>query len=364
MLGADESAWQQRIFDELDNLRAATLWSIDTPDAHDAALRIVAALASETTMGRTTGIGSWAEQILPLADEATPGKRAAILGAAAWHAIDGGDYARARELASPGRAGGLTPDCGAPSLVHGALAFATVVEGGGNAMEICEELLRTLEERGGDIDVDLASMHSMMSMCRLLAAEPLEQIEREAEAGLAAAMRSGSATMQSVVHSTLGNAYLMHGDPHRAMFHLETSISLVENGAGDVMYSSSLRSAARAAGALADVTAGATFASASLVHANRTGDRRSAYEALDEACIVLTNAGHAHAAVELGAHCKALGFAFSAFGVERDRSLARARAALTDDQRDVALALGSALSYDDAVAFTLAALDQVVTGTQ
>jgi predicted ATPase len=62
--GRDELAWRRRMMDDLDNLRSAVVWGLDTDDEEDrqTAVAIVAWLAYEAQT-RGTGIGRWAEQV-------------------------------------------------------------------------------------------------------------------------------------------------------------------------------------------------------------------------------------------------------------------------------------------------------------
>ena len=80
--GPDEFVWRERVRAELDNLRAAIGWALDSTPTADAqlGLRIVAALAYAAVIDMTSGVGAWTERAVPRADETTPGRRTAILG--------------------------------------------------------------------------------------------------------------------------------------------------------------------------------------------------------------------------------------------------------------------------------------------
>ena len=99
LLGADELAWRPRAMAELDNLRSAVAWSLDRedPDDNELAVRIVAALSNEANSGRALEVGAWAERALPLVERTTAERRAAVLSAASWNAILGGDLELARD---------------------------------------------------------------------------------------------------------------------------------------------------------------------------------------------------------------------------------------------------------------------------
>jgi predicted ATPase/class 3 adenylate cyclase len=96
--GPDEEVWTDRVEQELDNLRAAVAWAVDTDHA-DLALGIIASL----TAGFGNRIGA---PFGPLAEQAaaTPGAtdhplRCVALASAARAAVDRGDPGRARPLA-------------------------------------------------------------------------------------------------------------------------------------------------------------------------------------------------------------------------------------------------------------------------
>src|SRR5262249_57809922 len=96
--GPDEFRWRARLRRDLDNLRAAVTWSLDSTVDEDGelAVRIVGALAAQAMMDRTSGIAAWAARVRERAEHSTPDRKVAVLGAAAWDAVMAGDYARAR----------------------------------------------------------------------------------------------------------------------------------------------------------------------------------------------------------------------------------------------------------------------------
>ncbi len=118
--GPDEHVWRARVRAELDNVRAAIEWALDsslTPDAQ-LGLRIVAALAYEAVSDVTAGVGTWIERAIARVHEATPGQRTAILGTAAIQAIFVGEHERARTLALDALRDGLPPDCPVPGPAY------------------------------------------------------------------------------------------------------------------------------------------------------------------------------------------------------------------------------------------------------
>jgi predicted ATPase/class 3 adenylate cyclase len=91
--GCDELSWRERMMAELDNLRSAVAWGLDTGIEEDqqTAVAIVAWLAYESQT-RGAGIGTWAEQAIPALDQSSPGYRQAVFSAAAAAAQYRGDF--------------------------------------------------------------------------------------------------------------------------------------------------------------------------------------------------------------------------------------------------------------------------------
>ena len=131
LLGPDELAWRTRESLELDNLRAAVTWALDRDDPDDLglALRIIGALAHETTANPTAGIGAWAERALPSVETTTPQLRYAVTAAAAQHQFNLGNYDHARELARTAIGDGVPPGAPAPADAHATLAISTLLLG-------------------------------------------------------------------------------------------------------------------------------------------------------------------------------------------------------------------------------------------
>jgi predicted ATPase len=124
--GPDEAAWAGRFDAERDNLRAAVAWALDAQAAADGelGLRIIAALGGQTFARPSTGVGEWAEAALGRAETSTPGRRTAVVAAAAWKALLQDDLELARARAANALRDGLPPDTPSPWLGHNALLIA------------------------------------------------------------------------------------------------------------------------------------------------------------------------------------------------------------------------------------------------
>jgi predicted ATPase len=124
--GPDEGAWVCRFDAERDNLRAAVAWALDAQhtDGNELGLRIIAALGGQTFYRPSTGVGEWAEAALERAETSTPGRRTAVVAAAAWKAILASDIALAHTRAADALRNGLPSDTPSPWLAPGALVIA------------------------------------------------------------------------------------------------------------------------------------------------------------------------------------------------------------------------------------------------
>ena len=129
--GPDEAAWFLRFDADLDDLRAAVAWALDAPTRADAelGLRIVAPLVGQSFYRPSAGLDEWAEAALARAETSTPGRRCAVLAAAAWKAVLEGDLDLARTRASEALRDGLPPDTPSPAWAHSALATADFFAG-------------------------------------------------------------------------------------------------------------------------------------------------------------------------------------------------------------------------------------------
>ena len=129
--GPDEAIWFPRFDVELANLRVAVAWALEAEARDDAelGLRIIAPLTRQLFCRPSAGVGEWAEAALGRAETSTPGRRAAVLAAAAWKATFESDFDLARARAAEALRDGLPPDTPSPGFVHAVLASSEAVAG-------------------------------------------------------------------------------------------------------------------------------------------------------------------------------------------------------------------------------------------
>ena len=165
--GQDMVAFWTRVHAELDNLRAAVIWSLDSDREDDQvfAERIVASLASAGSADRGMGVGAWAEQVLAGSCGFDAGRRSLVLASAGLEAVDTGDPTRGRALALEAIGDGLPRSCPSPAMPYVVLSVSHALLGeSARAFELLEvDAPRALDElgAGGDERDALAAVTSL-----------------------------------------------------------------------------------------------------------------------------------------------------------------------------------------------------------
>jgi hypothetical protein len=354
--GPDELASRELLMADLDNLRAAVVWGLDSGAEEDAeaAVRIVAWLAFQTFYP-PTGIGGWAEQAIDAAQRSSPGLRQAVLGAAAHGAELRGDVQAWHRYAAAGAEEGYPPDCPEPYLAVGLLATALSFAGRRDDAAACLDAAEaTLAGRVDDFTLGLVQQAPVM--LSLYADDEDEEIAR-ARRAMASAERTGNPTLLANASYALGWA-LRHREPGEAL----TAFDRVPALAVSVMVAPiALAFGARIAAALGD----AEGAKARLRQGLEACIRDDAWiyitGCLDSAVDTLCHLGATHeAAVLAGAvdttfapmrfpHTGSEGRALEV----RTENLARVRGELGDAGYEQAYAEGAAMSREQTLAFVL-----------
>jgi predicted ATPase/class 3 adenylate cyclase len=267
--GRDEVQWRARLRRDLDNLRAALTWSLDSADEEDGelAVRTVAALASQATLDRTAGISAWAQRCLERATRSTPERRARVVSAAAWDATSGGSYERARELTEAAIGDGvlaLEREEGFPA--RGALVVAAMYSGE------FEEARGQIAEMRAELDAAGRTSEPFQWIVNETTAAMVEALEGDVESGQVIAERALRRAHETENPTMLGlSLYVlgwttMYTDPDRPLALFDEVIAIGRSGAAEMTYAHALTRAAeiRAATepprALRDLAEGMTFA--------------------------------------------------------------------------------------------------------
>jgi predicted ATPase len=249
--GRDEVAWRERLLDDLDNLRSAVVWGLDTGVEEDqqTAVAIIAWLAYEAQT-LATGIGRWAEQALPALRGSTPGYRNAVLGAAAVAAFYRGDRDASEFHARAAVAEGYPPDDPSPCL--GSIYLASILMYQGRNDEVARHLDAAEEAiLGRDDEEYLRSwLQSIRVILGLFAHDSDEEIAQERLA-MSLAERTGNPTILAQASFALGSA-LRHRHPDEALAAFDQSVVLVRRGASTIILATALSYGAQAAASLGD----------------------------------------------------------------------------------------------------------------
>ena len=209
----------ERVRAELDNVRAAIGWALDSSLTTDAqlGLRIVAALAYDgghrhDLRGRRVD-GARRARV----HETTPGRRTAILGAAAIQAIYVGDHERAQTLALDALRDGLPADCPVPAPAYSALASFELNSGRPEeALSVVRRGLEDLENAGGGDTCKLSIFHSLIAVFSTYCGD-IATARREADEALRLARQVGNPSASATALWAAGRALAPRRSPPRRL---------------------------------------------------------------------------------------------------------------------------------------------------
>jgi predicted ATPase/class 3 adenylate cyclase len=362
--GPDELVWRHRLAAELDNLRSAVTWSLESADDadHELGLRIIAALAMQESFDPSLGIGAWAERAIDAAEASQPGRRHAVLAAAGYHRATAGRYDDAVAVARSALRDGVPADSPWPGLATNVLSFVDLQRGNiGSGVERLEAFLASPDASLLDLQ-EQVTFHAMTGGI-LAGTGEIESGRDHTELALDIARRSGS---PSALCSALFSDAVTHrfADPDRCIAELEQCIELTRAGATPVVFG---------------------YASASLaMMLGERGDRDGSLRALREALTFTTAIGDhpqllnvcasaVQALSPLGIYEPIPTFAGSIMAVVADHpsdagsvveaflgACASAREALGADVFDAELSRGMAMSYDELVEYARHTLDDLL----
>jgi tetratricopeptide (TPR) repeat protein len=359
--GRDEFLWRTRLYDELDNLRAAVAWSLDRDDPDDTnlALRIISALVVQSVFDNPRGVGVWAQRALPKLDHASPQLGYAVTAAAAWHLFSGGDYERARQLAVLAVADGVPPNSSAPAAGHAVLGFMTALLGDPQAaIALLSDALRALEATAPN-SADASWLHSLVATIGVWERNPIASIEAEHAVRIARELANPS---------LLANALFAQGwtltdsDPAAARAALEESISYARQGAAPIMLGPALFRLAVVEMRTRDAERAASTLRESIERCHEIGDRSPYFTSIW--CGVELLAEHQHfqeSATFAGIVSEGLPTPFlTVFTWETQQAaLERVRHELGEAAYEAAFSRGRTMTYDESLHYALAALDDL-----
>ena len=360
--GPEELASRSRIITELDNLRAAVTWALDTSDERDGqlAVRIVAALSQHGANNRTSGIQTWAQRALAHADHSSPGLRHAVYGLAAMACSYAGDHEEAIDLASQVIRDGVPADSPAPTLAYIALATCESARG------FADEARRTVAEGLDALEAIHADPWQISIFTCIVAI--WETMAGNLDRGLEVitpmvplVRRSRNPTALAIALYALGWASWQH-DPDAALAALEESAELTRTGASEAAFAPCLSEAARLLAKRGDLPRAYDRLREAIVHTYQVADYNELAGVLVIATTVLAHAGLPEEIAVIGgfvADGVVADFAATFDGPERDEQIeaqTHARKQLGDDAYEAAYARGAGMSYEEIVDLALAAI--------
>ncbi|MDQ1456595.1 MAG: hypothetical protein QOH28_2215 [Actinomycetota bacterium] len=367
LLGPDELSIREGLYAELDNLRTACIWALDRDDPTDAEIgvRIFAALAEDYCMVSRVRLALPSpERALDAARASTPGRRAAVLSAAAWAAISRSDYETAAELGREALGDGISPDCPTPYRVFFAAASdgqSTVAE----AIPMIESAIPALQASGTP-DAEISRILSQLVQASVRSGD-LDGARRHAERAQALALRSGNPSTIAQMHYVVGTVWAVT-DPERAIGAYKRAIELGRSGTNDATLAATLFQCALLLARAGERRDALTYLRDSIVLQEHLKQQPQLAGALAYAIEIFTilNAPE-DAAVLIGAarsgaltHLREMAIPPE----RRQQGSAPLRDMLSAEQLSGCLARGAAMTMDELVAWTVTTLDGLIDGTQ
>jgi hypothetical protein len=369
MVSADEFIWRPRWRQELDNVRAAVTWSLDRADTTDSqyAIRIIAALAYLTNQDRPSGVGTWAERAIELAETAEPTYRGPILAAAAESLRGQGDYVRARALAADALRDGIPPESPQTILAYVVLTVADATRG---EIELAYQEIRDgVAQTQASVTGDSFAVPVLQGIAAVWAFTmgDLDSARTYAQDSLAAARRVANPTLLSIAHYFAGTL-IEDDDPSVALSHYDEAIAFIRAGAAVTIYGPSLTASAllharaghrsealhrlREGVDVAHHDADVPFLINGAVAALAIYDILGCNEPLGELAGIITRSKYAHLNV---------GPLMTRYGTPE--TIARLQAGIPQDTFERAAERGASMDADEIAAFILASIDHAMLET-
>jgi predicted ATPase/class 3 adenylate cyclase len=236
LCGPDELSWRPRVRREADNLRAAVTWSLGAPARADQefAVTIVSHFAYQAAADYDIPVSDWAWRAIDAAERSTPGRRAAVLAAAAWTPLHRGEAEAARQLAESALRDGIRPDSPAPLMPLQILSVTWFV--GGDipaALEANARAAVAVESAAVDDPFGLALLATTRHAFQVMSSDEADWREGAVHA-LAVARASGAPSAISVAGFTRA-IRIWHDDPATGAALLDEAITCIRAGGAGVV---------------------------------------------------------------------------------------------------------------------------------
>jgi predicted ATPase/class 3 adenylate cyclase len=367
LVGRDELSTRKRVHLELDNLRAAVTWALDSATDEDVELGvgIIADLSWESTCDVASGLGAWAERAVQAARQSTPVRRRAVLGAAAFSHHQGrGEFAAARELAAEAVANEMVLGAPGGSIAETTLAMTHMAMGQLDDMRrVLTQTHRRLDDVGEHGFVRSALYSSAATM--LLTMGEWEEAKREADAGLELARQVQNPSALALALFAFGWA-ISQEDPAGALTAYDESIALTRGGALDGAYGAALSQAALLRCRVGEDRRALEELREAVVYSHDVGDRVNFANAMNRGIEISGRLGSPELSATLAGSISTVLLESLMYEL-RDAELVaheevqtEVRAALGDDGYEAAKAHGASMSYDEVASYLIAELDRML----
>jgi predicted ATPase/class 3 adenylate cyclase len=363
--GPDELMWRHKLRAELDNLRAAVAWALDAASDEDAelGLRIIAALVNTVIGDMALGVSGWGEAALHRVESTVPGRRTAVLTAAALNAGARSDFDAMRTLALAALRKGLPADTPSPAYPYLALSSSYGFRGDfDRALAIIGDGQAALDAIHAD-DFNRLVLHAGAANYAGVQGDR-SRARAETDACLELARRIGNPSTLSASLYLLGRAF-WPDDPRAALDALEESVAISRSGVQRGTLSDSLARIAELRAQEHQTLGALGTLRAALVYGHEFGQQAWLVTALDRGIQVLGHLGHWEPTAVLGGMVLdgplgRLSILPLAEHQARSDALERARQELGDHRYRAAHTRGAAMTYEQIIEYTLAELDRLL----
>ena len=363
LASAEELVWRARLYEELDNIRAAVTWSLDCDDPGDNAyaLRIIAALAYLANQDRPSGVGAWAERAVDLAEASATVQRGPVLAAAAESLRAAGDYEGARALAISSLRDGIDPEYFTLTLAYVVLSVVEITAGNvEEAMRVVSDGIAAIIAAGDDA-FGRAALLSISSMWSVYVDPPLARTY--ADEAVRLSRRVGNPTALSIALFAFGNV-IEEDEPDRALAAFDESIALALSGAAKPVLPAALIQSALILNRSGDPASAIRRLGDAVRESHANADFPMFAGSLEGAELILASCGEVEAAgvlagIETIGSFPRVSIATIAQRLRFEENRAEIRNTLGPDVAAAAAARGAAMSYEQILENLLATIDRL-----
>jgi predicted ATPase/class 3 adenylate cyclase len=353
--GPDEASWVRRLDTDLENFRAALTWALDSVEQDgDLAMVLFGELASYRSTGSKNVFGAVADQAVERARRSASPYASLVMAGAAIEAYTRGDFARARQLSDEAMQGvRRSPHPGI--VLAEKLRF---VDSDSLAAEL-DVALHILDEVGADL-WDYGWVHGIGAVMAAIFGN-LTLAQKQAAVAVEMGRHIGDLWESGV--GLYGSALASwQTDPTTAQTALEEHIQIIRATGVDYMLARSLALLAQIQTRSGDLPVALEALREALENAHINSDQPSIATCLARGAVVMAALGeHETAAVFLGAVTNSVLARPSAVSPneipDHNHFVTNLRSHLGDDVYMAATARGAAMTYDQASAFALVAIE-------